>query len=180
MLNFDNSFVQIPDYPYWINSDGVIHNGKKVLKTYAINSGYLCIDLRNELGKTKFLLHRLIAEVFVPNPDNKPIVNHKDGNKLNNSADNLEWCTNSENLLHARETGLNPYNLPTLGVKKGKGSKYFNVVYDKSRNKWVGVVRHNKKNYMQKRFDTEEEAALHVNFILDTLQLNDRPRNIIK
>lgn len=180
MLNFDDTFIKIPYFPYWINPEGRVHNGKIQLQTYKINSGYLCIDLYNEAGKTKFLLHRLVASMFVDNPLNKPIVNHIDGNKLNVHASNLEWCTNSENILHARNTGLNPYNLPTLGIKKGKGSKYFNVVYDKARDKWIGVVRHDKKNYMQKRFDTEKEAALHVNFILDTLQLNDRPRNIVE
>lgn len=180
MLNFDSIYTKIPNYPYWISSQGVIHNGKKVMKTYLNNSGYACIDLVGELGKTKFLVHRLVAEVYVPNVDNRPIVNHKDGNKLNNAAENLEWCTNSENILHARKLGLNPYNLPTLGNKLGKSSKYFNVIYDKSRNKWIGVVRHNNKSYMQKRFNTEIEAAKHVNFILDTLQLNDRPRNIIE
>lgn len=180
MLNFNDIYTKIPNFPYWISRNGVVHNGKKEMSPYLINSGYMCIDLVNELGKTKFLVHRLVAEVFVSNIDNKPIVNHKDGNKLNNCVDNLEWCTNSENILHAREIGLNPYNLPTLGIKKGKGSKYFNVIYDKARDKWVGVVRHDKKNHMPKRFNTEIEAAKHVNLILDTLQLHDRPRNIIE
>lgn len=54
-----------------------------------------------------YQVHRLIAMAFIPNPDKKPYINHKDGNKHNNSIDNLEWCTASENNKHAWRTGLN-------------------------------------------------------------------------
>ena len=66
--------------------------------------GYLRVDLYDENGKRKhFKVHRLVAEAFIPNPDGKPQVNHKDGNKHNNSVTNLEWVTDSENKDHRKE-----------------------------------------------------------------------------
>ncbi len=60
-------------------------------------------------NKNKWMLHRLVAECFIPNPENKQFVNHIDGNKKNAHVDNLEWVTHSENMLHAYRTGLNKY-----------------------------------------------------------------------
>ena len=58
-------------------------------------------------GKRKSLqIHRLIAQAYIPNPENKPDINHKDGNPLNNEVNNLEWCTKSENIQHAINNGL--------------------------------------------------------------------------
>ncbi|MCD1628455.1 HNH endonuclease signature motif containing protein [Marinobacter shengliensis] len=71
--------------------------------SYTLNNrGYLSVVVRRKTH----MLHRLVAQAFIPNPEGKPFVNHKDGNKLNNHVDNLEWCTAAENNQHARATGL--------------------------------------------------------------------------
>jgi len=64
----------------------------------------LCKDGNSEL----VYVHRLVAEAYIPNPENKPMVNHIDGNKQNNNVGNLEWVTGYENRLHAFELGLYP------------------------------------------------------------------------
>ncbi|AJF40719.1 HNH endonuclease [Vibrio phage phi 1] len=184
MLNFNNEIWKpVTDFEnlYEVSNLGRVKNARGlILKAHPQNSGYLQITFTVNQVRTKFLVHRLVALHFIENIDNKKYVNHIDGNKLNNCAHNLEWVTNSENILHARNTGLNPYNTPTLGIKKGKGSIYRGVSYDKSRNKWIACVRYNKHNYHQKRFNTEIEAALHYNWIIDEMGFTDRPKNIIK
>lgn len=71
--------------------------------SYTVNNrGYQTVVIRRKTH----MIHRLVAQAFIPNPDNKPCVNHIDGNKLNNHVSNLEWCSIQENNLHARQTGL--------------------------------------------------------------------------
>ena len=89
---------------YIIEKNGTIfnkHTGHK-LKPQLNNKGYL----RIVLGKQTYFVHRLVAMIYIPNPNNLPQVNHKDGNKLNNSVENLEWCSNLENRQHALANGL--------------------------------------------------------------------------
>jgi hypothetical protein len=71
---------------------------EKILKPHINKSGYCSLDLGK---KNKHLLHRIVANAFIPNPDNKPCVNHLNGIKSDNKFDNLEWCTYSENEKHS-------------------------------------------------------------------------------
>lgn len=99
---------------YEISSFGNVRNKKtsKVLKHSNNYHGYPFVLLRKKGDdKVKNLkIHRLVAEAFIPNPDNLPQVNHKDGNKLNNSVDNLEWCTCQYNIQHSFANGLQTPN----------------------------------------------------------------------
>lgn len=78
---------------------------------------YLSVNLSlNEIKKTH-LVHRLVAQSFIHREDNMKEVNHKDGNKLNNNVENLEWCTASYNMKHSLDTGLHKhYTRPVLQI----------------------------------------------------------------
>lgn len=95
------------NYEYEVSNTGrVRRKGSSIDKASRDRKGYPVVNLyRDGNGSTKSI-HRLVAQAFVPNPDNKPDVNHKDGDKHNNSVDNLEWVTKSENMKHAYQTGL--------------------------------------------------------------------------
>jgi hypothetical protein len=88
---------------YAIDKDSTIYNvqTKRVKHPSIGNHGYHAIDLYKNGERTTFLVHRIMAATFLPNPTNKRTVNHKDGNKLNNNIDNLEWATYSENNKHS-------------------------------------------------------------------------------
>lgn len=77
-----------------------------VLSPHLRSNGYLDIGLRIDNNSKFHFVHRLIAEVFIPNPGNLPEVNHLDGNKTNNCAENLQWVTSAQNKRHAVDTGL--------------------------------------------------------------------------
>jgi hypothetical protein len=97
---------------YKIREDGQIFSfptGRrrwaKIIKPDKINTGYLRANLFNANGRKRIFVHRLVASTFIPNPNKKPNVNHKDGNPLNNHVSNLEWCTQSENHLWSIKQG---------------------------------------------------------------------------
>ena len=73
-------------------------NKERMLKPYKNHDGYLMIDLRSPGKRKSISVHRLVAQAFIPNPDNLPEVNHKDEDKTNNMVDNLEWCDAKYNM----------------------------------------------------------------------------------
>ena len=76
-----------------------------------IRRGYYSVDLMKNGKRYKFRVHRLVAEAFVPNPDNLPQVNHKDEDRLNNIASNLEWCDNTYNSQYPNDLSVYCFDL---------------------------------------------------------------------
>lgn len=101
----------------FFDSWGRLRKGR-ILKVPLDKRGYPRVSISKGGLKKAFRIHRLVATAFIPNPENLPQVNHKDGNKLNNHVDNLEWCDNSHNVQHAYSKGL-------IAIKKREESHNF-------------------------------------------------------
>ena len=124
---------------------------EKIRKLDKSNKGYLSILLCNNNGKKKYNVHRLVAEAFIPNPDNLPQVNHIDGNKENNQVNNLEWCTNGYNEAHAYKLGLKSKN---YGSKNGMAK---------------AVLQFDLDNNFIDEYKTIEEAHQKTKIAVDTI-----------
>lgn len=114
----EKGFDVKPYHQYYVSSCGKVFGCKgNELKQTTTNRGYKRVTLSINGKEERWSVHRLVALLFIPNPDKKLEVNHKDGNKENNSVSNLEWCTRSENEKHAHANGLKP------NMVKGKFGK---------------------------------------------------------
>jgi hypothetical protein len=109
----------IPGYEgiYKIDTEGNVYSLKrnKILKPWFDKDGYHKVAVCRKGTEKHVSIHRIMCEVFIPNPQNKPTVNHKDGNKKNNSLSNLEWATISENSQHAYDNDLRKAPCSGLG-----------------------------------------------------------------
>jgi hypothetical protein len=129
-------FKTIPNYEkYKVSNKGnvmsyAISKQGRLLKKQKESIGYLSVKLPKEIeGITKFytiLIHRLVAAAFIVNPENKRCINHIDCNKCNNNVENLEWCTYSENAIHAHKNGL---VITAKGEKQGSSKLTENDVF---------------------------------------------------
>jgi hypothetical protein len=107
-MNITEVFHDIEGYEglYEVSNLGRIRRGNKILNPPKYSTGYRVQKLSKEGVAERVLVHRLVAKAFILNPEDKPCVNHKDGNKENNSVTNLEWITLKDNIIHATKTGL--------------------------------------------------------------------------
>ena len=133
-LTEDLSRVAVKGYEgiYEIDKQGrvfsILQNSlrrKRKLSDYPNEAGYRKVNLYDLNGKcSKKYIHRLVAEAFIPNPENKPNVNHIDCDRANNHVENLEWCTQSENIKYCVKCGRHVSNLPNVKGGDGVHVKY--------------------------------------------------------
>jgi hypothetical protein len=127
------------DTEYYITQDGKVFRNGNERKTGISNKGYRIVQLWVKNIQKTHTLHRLVAELYVDNPENKPCVNHIDGNKLNNNLTNLEWVSWKENINH---------KIYTLGVGIGETHSQSKVP-----NKIVSYIKRCKDNGIQPKYE---------------------------
>lgn len=136
-------------YPnYGVDKAGNVFSfySNKRLKPIVDKYGYLIVTVYNKGTRKNVKIHRLVAETFLNNPFHKPHVNHKDGDKQNNSVDNLEWCTAIENTQHAIKTKLRNNSRPIRQLDCfGNIVKEYESISDAEmktgiKRQWIGYV----------------------------------------
>lgn len=137
VISMSEVWRDIPGYEglYRVSNLGRVYStrAKRELKTHDNGHGYQFVGLHRR-GQHKLpYVHRLVAEVFVPNPLNKSEVNHIDGDKNNNAADNLEWTTPSENQLHSRRVLGNWTGPPKKAVVCVETQEEFSSTHEAAR-----------------------------------------------
>ncbi|HFI4796558.1 TPA: HNH endonuclease signature motif containing protein [Elizabethkingia anophelis] len=132
--------------PYIITEDGIIKRNGRILKPYDTGRGYRIIDIKIDGKRYYKKIHRLVAEAFIPNPENKPQVNHINGIKDDNRVENLEWVTQSENIRHSFEFGLNK-NIGENHRDAKLTKEQVLLIREKAKNKYYGYLIDLEKEY---------------------------------
>lgn len=138
MISSAEQWKAVPGYEglYMVSDTGKVvsvKNGRWRPVRFCDRKGYFGVQISKNDKKTSFGVHRLVALAFLPNPDNKPHVNHIDGNKKNNQLSNLEWVTVSENCLHS---------IHVLGQAKSKGEKHSQAILTEDDVYWIRAWRY--------------------------------------
>ena len=138
---------KIDDYEYEVSTLGNVRRigSDKVLKPGIGTGGYYYVNLSKNGKRQNKLIRRLVAIAFIPNPDDKPFIDHIDNNRKNNNVNNLRWCTSSEN----QHNTAKQYN-NTSGFK--------GVCFDKRSQKYLATIKLNGKHIHIGLFKTAEEA----------------------
>ena len=114
--------------------DGFRSTPQRIMKPHVINGGYLQLMLTHSHIRKAHLVHRLVAESFIENPQKFPQVNHIDGDKLNNRVENLEWCTAKENMAHSVLYGIRTDTKPVVMLtKSGELVRAFPSIHEAER-----------------------------------------------
>lgn len=141
---------QYKDTPYLVDQFGnVFRKGKlNPLKSDLTNKGYLRVSLSIDGIVTRLSVHRMVAETYIDNPLNKPFINHIDNNPLNNQVTNLEWCDQSENMLHCHKQGRCSNiaaSLAASAIKFENTTKYFSDLLQEN---FIKIENENPRNYV--------------------------------
>lgn len=159
-------------YTVFENGDMLGLSGKK-MHPGKDGRGYHYIFVHSEGKRKTKKVHRIVAECFIPNPENKPQVNHVDGNKNNNCVDNLEWVTQSENMMHAFRSGLCENTLKAARqTGRRKGIETTAKAVEATMKPVIDITT-------GKIYRSIREAAYNIGYNPDTLrhQLNGTNRN---
>lgn len=140
------------------NKNGYRIVKEKILKNIINSKGYYIVILRKNNKNDLRLVHRLIGENFIPNPNNYPCINHIDGNKQNNNIKNLEWCTYQHNIKEAFRLGLNKYT-----YKKNFNTKYWLGKKGKYHSKSKAIIQYDEHNNIIKVWDSIIDASRELN-----------------
>lgn len=128
----------------------------KTLKPLDRGHGYLSVCIQ----KKHYAIHRLVAQAFIPNPENKPMINHKNGIRTDNRVENLEWCTNSENQTHAVKT----LGVIHKGYNKGKCGKRW-IHFDMYGHCYAQIKKGHIINHFFSSLDAEKATGINASCI---------------